>query len=112
MGNYVVENGRQFWFTAAQRALFSPPAPGEFSNVGRNFFNTPVTFDMDLTIGKRIRFTETLNLEIRAEMQNVTNHVNQDNPTATLTSSTFGRIDDSGVIIPARRIQLSAKFHF
>jgi hypothetical protein len=112
MGNFVVENGRTFWFTADQRAKFTAPAPGEFGNVGRNFFNTPATFRMDFTIGKKFRITERANFEVRAEMQNVTNHVNQDNPTATITSSTFGRVDDSGVLFPARRIQLAAKFNF
>lgn len=112
MGNLIVENGRTFWFSAEQRAQFSQPGPGELGNTGRNFFNTPTVFVMDLTIGKRFRFTETMSLEIRGEMQNITNHVNQDVPTATFTSPTFGRIDDSGVIIPARKIQLSAKFHF
>jgi hypothetical protein len=53
-----------------------------------------------------------MNLELRGEMQNVTNHVNQDNPTATITNSVFGRVDDSGVLFPARRIQLAAKFNF
>ena len=112
MGNLVVENGRTFWFSSAQRALFSAPAPGDFSVVGRNYFNTPATFLMSLTLGKRIKFTESMNLEIRGEFQNVTNHVNQDNPTATITSSAFGRVDDSGVLFAARRVQLSAKFHF
>jgi hypothetical protein len=112
MGNLVVENGRTFWFDSAQRALFSQPGPGEIGNTGRNFFNTPTLFEVDLTLGKTFRFTETTSLEIRGEMQNLTNHVNQDNPTATTTSGTFGRIDDSGVIVPARKIQLSAKFHF
>lgn len=112
MGNLVVENGRTFWFDAAQRAQFSQPAPGELGNTGRNFFNTPTLFSMDMTLGKRFRFTESINLEIRGEMQNLTNHVNQDVPTATFTSGTFGRIDDSGVIVPARKIQLSAKLHF
>jgi len=41
MGNLVVENGRTVWFTAAQRAQFSQPGPGELGNTGRNFFNTP-----------------------------------------------------------------------
>ncbi len=65
-----------------------------------------------MTLGKRFRLTETMSLEIRAEAQNLTNHVNQDNPTATITSGTFGRIDDSGVIVAARKVQLAAKFHF
>ncbi len=112
MGNLVVENGRTFWFTAAQRAQFSQPGPGELGNTGRNFFNTPTLFDLDMTLGKRFRLTETMSLEIRAEAQNLTNHVNQDNPTATITSGTFGRIDDSGVIVAARKVQLAAKFHF
>ena len=112
MGQFVVENGRTFWFSTTQRSLFSAPDPGQLGNTGRNFFNTPGTFIMSMTLGKRIRFTENMNLEIRAEFQNLTNHVNQDNPTATITSSAFARVDDSGVIFPARRIQLSAKFHF
>ena len=112
MGNFVVENGRTFFFSAGQRSQFSAPAPGEFSNTGRNFFNTPATFRMDLTLGKKFRIRESMNLELRAEMQNVTNHVNQDNPTATITNSAFGRVDDSGVLFPARKIQLAAKFNF
>ncbi|MEP6913947.1 MAG: TonB-dependent receptor, partial [bacterium] len=67
MGNLVVENGRTFWFNASQRAQFSQPGPGELGNTGRNFFNTPTLFDVDLTLGKRFRLTEAMNIEIRAE---------------------------------------------
>ena len=46
-----------------------------------------------------------------ADMQNLINHPSFDLPTATVTSATFGRINDS-VQNNARRIQVSGKLSF
>ena len=69
---------------------------------------------MDMTVRKRFFFSETKNLEFRADINNLTNTVSFDFPISTtsfITSSTFGRIRDS-VISNSRRIQLGVKFNF
>ena len=52
LGSVVLENGRNVFFTAEQRAKFFVPAAGEFSNVGRNFFNGPRFINLDMTVGR------------------------------------------------------------
>ncbi|MGQ0763324.1 MAG: carboxypeptidase regulatory-like domain-containing protein [Acidobacteriota bacterium] len=102
---------RNFWFDAADRALFSAPAPGQLGNTPRNYFVAPVYNQMDLSILKKFRITESVSFDVRADIRNLTNHPSFDNPTAVLTSAIFGRINDS-VTNTARRIQLVGKFYF
>ncbi|HEX8130473.1 MAG TPA: TonB-dependent receptor [Pyrinomonadaceae bacterium] len=111
LGSVVQESGTNFVFTAEQRARFSIPAPGEFGNTGRNFFTGPKLFNLDLMLGKKIYFTEAMNLDLRVEMQNATNTPAFDFPTAIVTNSTFGRIRGA-VVNSARRVQLAVKFNF
>lgn len=111
LGSLVLESGRNFWFDAADRALFSQPAPGSIGNTGRNYFVAPVYFQPDLSIAKSFRITERVSFDLRADMKNFINHPSFDNPTAVLTSSIFGRINDS-VTNTARRIQLGGKLYF
>ncbi|HYN84927.1 MAG TPA: TonB-dependent receptor [Pyrinomonadaceae bacterium] len=111
LGSIVQESGTNFFFDANQRGQFSAPAPGEFSNTGRNFFTGPSLFNLDVMVGKKFYFTESINFELRAEMQNATNSPAFDFPTAVITNSTFGRIRGA-VVNTARRIQLAAKFNF
>ena len=73
LGSVTLENGQNVFFTSEQRAKFFVPAPGEASNVGRNFFTGPSFFNLDMTLGKKFAISETKNLEIRVEAQNVTN---------------------------------------
>jgi hypothetical protein len=110
-GKLVLESGKNFWFDAATRALFSQTAPGSIGNTGRNFFLAPMYFQTDLSILKKFKITERMNFDLRADMRNLTNHPSFDNPTAVTTNAIFGRINDS-VTNNARRIQLSGKFNF
>lgn len=114
MGSVVQESGTNFIFTAEQRALFSTPAPGQLGNTGRNFFTGPNFFNLDMTLRKRFAFGEKRNLELRADINNVTNTPSFEFPISTtsgIASSTFGRIRDS-VNSNSRRIQLGLKFNF
>jgi hypothetical protein len=111
LGQLVLENGRNFWFDSAARALFSPPAPGQLGGTQRNYFIAPVYNQMDLSLLKRFRITERISFDLRADIRNLTNHPSFDNPTAVLTSTTWGRINDS-VTNTARRIQLVGKLYF
>ena len=113
LGSMTLENGQNVFFTAEQRAKFFVPAAGEASNVGRNFFNGPAFFNLDMTLGKRFQFTESQNLEIRVEAQNVTNTPSFAVPDANLilTSGSFGQVLGN-TTSTSRKIQFVAKYNF
>jgi hypothetical protein len=111
IGKLVLESGRNFWFDAAARALFTQPAPGSIGNTGRNFFIAPHYFQWDASLLKKIKFSERVSFDVRFDARNVLNNPSFDNPTALFTSNIFGRINDS-VTNGARRIQLSGKLNF
>jgi hypothetical protein len=110
-GKLVLETGRNFWFDTASRAKFTAPAPGSIGNTGRNFFIGPPTFQMGLSLSKNFRFTERFNFDLRVDSTNFTNTPSFLAPTAVLTSTIFGRINDS-VSSAERRIQISGKLNF
>jgi hypothetical protein len=93
------------------RGVFSVPEAGTLGNTGRNFFTAPAFFQWDMMFGKSIRIVERHSLQFRAELQNVTNTPVFDFPTATITSTLFGRIRDS-VQNSARRVQFALKYNF
>jgi len=78
-------------------AAFATPAPGTFGNVPRNFLRGPSFRQFDLVLNKRIRFSESTNLEFRTEIFNIFNHTNFDIPGSRLNlalpSSTFTPAD-------------------
>lgn len=113
IGNLILENGKNFWFDAATRALFRTPAAGSIGNTGRNFFIAPRYTQTDMSLLKKFRITERINFDFRIDAKNVFNHPSFDNPNAIVASTTapFGRINDS-VTNAARRIQLSGKINF
>lgn len=110
-GSLVLEGGRNFWFDAGDRALFSQPVPGSIGSTGRNFFLAPNYFQWDASLSKKFKITERWSFDLRFDARNVLNHPSFDNPTAVYTSSIFGRINDS-VTNNARRIQVSGKLNF
>lgn len=111
LGSLIVESGRNFWFDAADRALFSTPAPGSIGNTGRNYFIAPTYFQTDASLSKKFKFNERISFDLRIDAKNLTNTPSFDNPTAVLTSTIFGRINDA-VTNTGRRMQLSGKFNF
>ncbi|HEX8286508.1 MAG TPA: TonB-dependent receptor [Pyrinomonadaceae bacterium] len=68
-------------------AAFATPAPGTYGNLPRNFLKGPVFHQFDLTLQKRFRFTETMNLEFRSEIFNLFNRANFANPPAVLPNT-------------------------
>lgn len=111
LGEITLENGQNVFFTEDQRALFTTPAAGEFSNTGRNFFTGPPTFFLDLSVGKRIRLGEGRNLEFRVEAQNATNTPSFAAPNANISSTSFG-IVGAGVFGASRKVQFVLKLNF
>jgi hypothetical protein len=111
MGRIVLEGGRNFFFTQEQRNMFFAPPAGELGNTGRNFFRGPSLFQLDMTLGKRLRFDESRNLELRVEAQNLTNTPSFDFPTAVISNSNFGLVGGA-VVSTSRKVQIAAKFNF
>lgn len=111
LGSVTEESGTSYLFDASQRAMFSDPAPGEFSDTGRNYFIGSPDFRADMSLSKRFRFTESMNVEIRIDAKNVFNAVSYGLPTTSTLSSTFGRIRTT-IDSSSRRIQFSGKFNF
>jgi Carboxypeptidase regulatory-like domain/TonB-dependent Receptor Plug Domain len=100
-----------WYFTPEERAKFSIPAAGEFSNVGRNFFRGPGGYYLNLSLAKRTRIVGDQILEIRADSTNVLNNPTFGFPTLTQNSATFGRIRNT-VISGSRKIMLGVKYYF
>ena len=120
MGNIHVESvggvNQTFYFTAAQRAQFSTPAPGAFSNIGRNYFRQAHVWQADATLSKSFRTFREQNLQLRLEAQNVFNVITYDTfGSSVYTSSAFTRLNPAtdGVLNNSpRRMQLSVKYNF
>ncbi|ADV81714.1 TonB-dependent receptor [Terriglobus saanensis] len=74
--NPYLKSGKQFLNPAA----FSTPAPGTFGNARRNDLSGPNLAQLDLTLTKRVQFTERVGLEFHADAYNVLNHANYANP--------------------------------
>ena len=87
------------FFTPAQAALFSVPAPGSTGNSGRNTFRGPGFFNTDLSLVKRFRVArERVFVTFRAEAYDLLNTVNFSAPSVNLqTPQTFGVISSTPV---------------
>lgn len=62
-----------YFFSAAQREMFSAPNPGEVGNTTRNFFIGPRQFQTDASLSKKFRFTERISFDLRVDARNLTN---------------------------------------
>lgn len=115
MGRVGLEAGVNYYFTAAQRAMFSVPAAGSIGNTGRNFFRNAGYIQADLSLLRKFKFGERWAFDLRVDARNLTNHPNFDisavNNNMTLNSTSWGRVAD-GVANAARRIQFSGKLSF
>jgi hypothetical protein len=111
IGDVRDEGGFKWFFDPAERAKYSAPAAGEFGNTGRNSVRGPRFINLDASFAKKVRLTERFNLEIRADASNLTNTPSFNGPTATTTSTLFGRIG-ADVASSARQIMLGTKINF
>ena len=104
-------SGYKWFYTQSQIAMFTNPAPGSMGNTGRNAFDQPWRWDMDMSMIKRIAITERHKIQFRFEATNLTNSVSFGYPTTSIASSTFGRIKDD-TVSSSRKIQLALKYDF
>ena len=82
---------------------------GQFGNEGRNVVRGPGIEDVDLSLFKDFRVSESKRVQFRAECFNTLNHANFGLPENDLESPAFGQILQAG---PPRLLQLALKFLF
>ena len=82
---------------------------GVFGNLGRNSVYGPGQINFDLALSRRFNLRERWKLEFRADVFNIMNHGNWNNPTTTITSGTFGQVVSFG---SPRLIQMAMKVYF
>jgi hypothetical protein len=68
-------------------AAFATPAPSAFGNFPRNELSGPGFTQVDVTLAKKFRVTETMNFEFRTEIFNIFNKANFANPSTTLNNA-------------------------
>ena len=91
--------------------VFFNVEPGQTGNLGRAIINAPSYFNVDATLMKNFRFTESTRLQLRVEAFNLLNNVNffPGASQQSINSTTFGQITSAGA---ARQLQLAARFEF
>jgi hypothetical protein len=109
-------------------AAFAAPRPGTFGNLPRNYLRGPEFWQLDMNVSKDIRFGGDQGLQFRAEVFNLTNRLNYENPVAALpagtpgqaftdsTAGTFGYmlgpLNRTVGLGTARQVQLSVRYLF
>jgi hypothetical protein len=93
---------------------FIQPLVGTYGNAGRNTLTGPNLVETDLSVAKRLTFSERLHLQFRAEFFNILNHTNFNTPNPVVyTAATGGPSPTAGVITStattSRQIQLGLK---
>ena len=83
------------------------PTPGD---LGRNTFTGPGWWNLDFSLVKDTRLTETTQLQFRAEFFNIFNHSTFATPGGSLGSQSFGI--STGTATAERQIQLGLRFMF
>jgi hypothetical protein len=68
---------------------FSIPKPGTFGNLGRNALRGPGFAQVDFSIFKNTRLTESQSLQFRVEIFNLFNHANFADPSGGLNPDSF-----------------------
>ncbi len=89
-------------------AAFAVAAPGTFGDAGRGSLIGPGVKNIDFSLFKDTAVAEGRTVQFRAEVFNLANHPNFDNPIRTLGPN-FGTIQSAE---PARQVQFGLRFIF
>jgi hypothetical protein len=104
------------WFSTSS---FAQPVGARFGTAGRNIFDGPGLFNVNLSLFKDFKFKERWNFELRCDSFNFTNTPQFGNPGTSITSSNYGYVTStlgSGTGVNGtgggRALQLAAKLSF
>jgi hypothetical protein len=109
--------------------MFFDNAPGQSGNLARSTINGPLFSELDVSLTKNIRITESVRFQIRADAFNVLNHTNflagvlqpgllyngTGNTIFNINSATFGQITQSNNIGGSglnRIVQVAGRLEF
>lgn len=92
------------------KVIFLNPQSGTIGSLGLSTIYGPRFFNLDFSTLKRTRISENINVEFRAEVFNILNTVNFDNPVMTINSANFGRI--TGIVGRPRLMQFALRLNF
>jgi hypothetical protein len=101
--------------------VFFNNAPGQTSGLERMFINGPNFFNIDASVSKRVKITESVRMQLRLEAFNALNHTNfsvsaaQQFALFNVNSANFGRITNiiaTGGVGGARILLLGARIDF
>jgi hypothetical protein len=87
-----------------------PNSPGTWGTVGRNTLIGPGIFNVDASIIRNFRITSGKSAQFRLEAFNVLNRPIWNDPSTTLSSSTYDTITSTRKAM--REVQLGLKFIF
>jgi hypothetical protein len=98
-------------------AAFARPAKATFGNAGANVLYGPGINNWDLSLTKRVRFSESRALSVRGEAFNIWNHTQYSGLYTTAQFQPSGAQIDPNFGLPSaarapRNVQLSARFTF
>ncbi|HQU93315.1 MAG TPA: TonB-dependent receptor, partial [Pyrinomonadaceae bacterium] len=128
--NGTVCNGYSLPDCQFNPAAFTPPPPGRlYGNAGRNLLRGPGFKQVDFSIFKNTKFTETKSLQLRVDIFNLLNWVNFADPSGGLVQADVNSLRPGGFFGQStatvgnqlggllgfggpRQIQLSARFNF
>jgi len=98
---------------ACSPGAFTTPAPGLVGTLPRNAFPGPGTFSWDMSLVKNIRIGERVTTQLRAQVYNITNTPQFQNPDTnindTSTTNGFGALFSTRVSPPNRELELALR---
>jgi hypothetical protein len=108
----IIEGGPGQYFNPN---AFIQPLANTYGNAPRNFLQGPGQAETDFSVSKKFLFTERINLQFRAELFNIFNRTNFNNPnpvvftsaTSVLPSATAGVITSTSTT--SRQVQFGLK---
>jgi hypothetical protein len=104
------QDPKHFFNTAA----FVDRLPGgtalRYANAGRDVTVGPGIIDIDFSVAKNFKFTESQHIEFRAEFFNLPNHPIFAAPGSTVGTGTYGVI--SSTQVDSRQLQFGLKYVF
>ena len=90
--------------------IFRNPQAGTIGSLGLSSVIGPRFINVDFSTIKKTRITETMNVEFRAEIFNLFNNTNYDNPELDVNSPNFGRI--ISIVGRPRLMQFAIRLNF
>ncbi len=104
-------NVSAFVWIACPAGAFTPPA-GLVGTLGRNAFPGPGTFTWDTSLTKTFSVTDRVKAEVRAQVYNLTNTPQFQDPDSKYTDGNFGQLTSPRLAPTNRELELAMRISF